>query len=170
MQPIYMLQAVDIRRADADGTTRRTTISKLTIPKIEFANASHNPGGGVMAVDFTLPRIQALEPAFSIKGLDTEVFSQMGTKHRWTLACAYRDKTNGKDIAARGTIEGVVQAWEPDESDPEEFQGCNHIFKEVTFFELSFDEKELFHVDFNNNEIRLNGESLTEGVNSALGA
>ncbi|MBS8259720.1 MULTISPECIES: phage major tail tube protein [Alphaproteobacteria] len=168
--PIYMLTAVDVRRAEEAGTSRATTISKLTIPAIKFANANHNPGGSVMAVDFTQPRIEALEPAFSVKGIDTDIFRGLGVRDRWVFAGAYRDKTNGLDVPARGVIEGAISEWEPDESDPSDFQGCNHVFREVTHFEFSLDGTELWYADFEERILRRNGVDLFEGVRRALGA
>lgn len=170
MQTIYMLAAVDVRRAEKEGTSRATSISKLTIPPIKFATASHNPGGGVMATDFNLPRIEALEPKFMVKGLDTEVFGGLGEVDRWVFAGAYKDKKTGLPIPGRAVIEGAISQWEPDESDPADFQGCNHALTEVTHFELTLDGKELFYVDFWERILRRNGVDMFEGVRGALGA
>jgi P2 family phage contractile tail tube protein len=170
MQTIYMLTAVDVRRAEKEGTSRATSITKLTIPAITFATASHNPGGGVMAADFTLPRIEALEPKFMVKGIDTEVFGGLGTRDRWVFAGAYRDKRTGADVPARAVIEAAVSQWEADESDPADFQGCNHALTEVTHFEFSLDGKELFYIDFWERVLRANGVDHFQGVRGALGA
>jgi len=169
MQPLYMLQGVDLRRSNAESGSRATTIAKFTIPAIEFITASHNPGGGVIGVDHVAPRIKPLEPAVMVNGIDVELVGKLGVKEAWVFAAAYRDKTNGQDIAWRGTIEGVLTQWEPDESDPEEFQGCNHVFKEVTHFDISFNGKELWYIDADELEIRRDGQSLTEGYRGALG-
>ncbi|MBO9424699.1 phage major tail tube protein [Labrenzia sp. R4_1] len=169
MQPIYMLQGVDLRLSNAESGSRATTISKLTIPPVEFVTASHSPGGGVTSVDYALPRTKPFEPAAKVNGLDVELIGKLGVKEVWTFAKAFRDKTNGQDVAYRGTIEGVLTQWEPDESDPEEFQGCNHVFKEVTHFDISFNGKELIYIDADELEIRLNGISRTVGYRGALG-
>ena len=171
MTPLYMLTAVDLRRAENPDTTRPLIIEKLTIPSIKFATGGHNPGGGVMAVDFTLPRIEALEPAMSVKGVDTEIFTGMGVRERWTFAGAYRQKSAGsKAVAARGIIEGAVVEWEPDESDPAEFQGCSHKWAEVTHFEFILDGKELVYIDFFERIFRRNGIDLFADDRAALGA
>ncbi|MEW4459431.1 Phage tail tube protein FII [Labrenzia sp. THAF35] len=170
MQKIYMLTAVDVRRAETPGTSRVHTISKLTIPPIKFATAGHNPGGSVMATDFTLPRIEALEPKFMVKGLDTEVFGGLGERDRWVFAGAYTEKYTGVQVPARAVIEGAVTQWESDESDPVDFQGCNHALTEVTHFEFTLDGKELFYIDFWERILRRNGVDLFEGVRGALGA
>lgn len=170
MQPLYMLTAVDVRRADQAGSSRATTIEKLTIPSVKFVDANHNPGGGVMGVDFTLPRIEPLEPTFMVKGVDTDIFDGMGKRSRWTFAGAYRDKKNNKVVPGRGIIEGAVTQWEPDESDPAEFQGCTHSFKEVTHFEFLIDSEELFYIDFWERVLRVKGVDHFAEDRLALGA
>jgi len=168
--PLIMLTAVDLRRADRNGTSRAITIAKLTVPSVKFASAEHNPGGGVLGVDFTLPRIEALEPKFDARGIDTEIFASMGERHAWTLAGAYRDKKTNRVLPARAVIEGVVAEWEPDESDPAEFQGCSHMFREVTHMDLSIDNDELVYVDFWERELRLKGKDIYADERQALGA
>lgn len=167
-QPI-LLVAVDVRRAQVAGSTRANIIDKMTIPAIKFATASHNPGGGVMGVDFVLPRIEAPEPAFSVKGIDEDIFRGLGEVDRWTFAGAYHDRVKGM-IAARGIIEGAIAEWEPDESDPAEFQGCNHVFRQVTHFELHLAGKELWYIDSEERVLRRDGVDLFAGVRRALGA
>lgn len=168
---LYMLTAVDVRRAEQAGSSRAVTISSLTLPGITFATASHNPGGGVMETNFALPRIEAPEPAFAAKGIDTDIFTGLGLTERWVFAGAYRDKTNnGRVVPGRAIIEGAITAWEPDESDPAEFQGCTHTFAEVTHYELTLDSQELFYVDFFERVIRRSGVDLFADERRALGA
>lgn len=166
----YVLQAVDVRRATEAGSSRAITISKLTLPAVKFITADHTPGGSVMTVDFTLPRIEALEPAFEAKGIDLEIFAGMGEVDRWTFAGAYREKRTGKVIPCRAIIEGAVVEWEPDDSDPTELQGCNYAFKEVTHYEFIMDGKELFYVDDWERVLRLNGQDRFAEIRNALGA
>ncbi len=170
MQPLYMLSAVDVRRAEETGTSRATTISKLTIPPVKFITASHNPGGSVMAVDFALPRVEAIEPAMEIKGFDTDVFRDIGQTGRWVFAAACRDKKAGKMVPARAIIEGAIVEWTPDDASPEEFVGCNHAFKEVTHYEFTLNGVKLFYIDFWERVLRVNGVDAFEDVRRALGA
>ncbi|WP_274626583.1 phage major tail tube protein [Arvimicrobium flavum] len=170
MQPLYLLTAVDVRRATQSGTSRATTISKLTIPAIKIVTTEHNPGGGVMAVDFAQPRIEKVEPAFEIKGFDTDVFHGFGLVDRWVFAGAVRDKKTGKAQSARAVIEGAVTDWEPDEASPTEFVGCNHAIKEVTHYEFWLNGEELWYVDFWERIIRRKGIDLFADDRLALGA
>ena len=170
MQPLYLLTAVDVRRAEVAGDSRATTIVKITLPPITFATASHNPGGGVGSVDFLLPRVETVEPAFEAKGVDPSVFGVLGTRDKWTFAGALKDKKTGLDIPARAIIEGAVQEWTPDDSAPDEFAGCNHALKEVTHYEFLIDGEELWYWDFWERVIRTKGLDHNAGVRRALGA
>lgn len=171
MQPLYQLTAVDVRRAAETGTSRANTIAKLALPGLTFAGAEHTPGGGVLAVKFAQPRLEAIEPKFEAKGLDLDVFRGLGKPDRWIFAGAYREKKPGGGgvVGARAIIEGAISVWEPDESDPAEFQGCNHTFTEVTHYEFVLDGIELFYVDFFENVLRVNGEDMFAEERRALG-
>lgn len=170
MQPLYLLTAVDVRRATQAGSSRATTISKMTIPAIKIITAEHNPGGGVMAVDFAMPRIEKVEPAFEIKGFDTDVFGGFGEVDRWTFAGAVRDKKTNKGQPARAVIEGAITEWTPDDASPTEFVGCNHAIKEVTHYEFWLNGAELWYVDFWERVCRRNGVDLFAADRQALGA
>lgn len=172
MQPLYLLTAVDVRRAEVAGTSRATMISKLALPGLTFVTSEHSPGGGVMAVNFVQPRLEAVEPKFESKGLDLDVWRGMGARDRWVFAAAYREKRpgGGATVGARAIIEGAISVWEPDESDPAEFQGCNHTFSEVTHYELTLGDKELFYVDTFERVLRVNGVDMFEEERRALGA
>lgn len=170
MQALYLLTAVDVRRADQPGTSRPNIVSKLTIPAIKFMTANHNPGGGVMSVDFTQPRIEPVEPAMMVKGFDIDIFGDLGRSGRWTFAGALKDKKTGRDVSCRAVIEGAIVEWTPDEASPDEFLGCNHAFKEVTHYEFAIDGKELWYVDFWERVMRQGGVDAFAGVRTALGA
>ncbi|WP_024900049.1 phage major tail tube protein [Brucella rhizosphaerae] len=170
MQTLYMMVAVDARRAEEAGTSRANTISKLTIPPLKFFTANHNPGGGIMSADFAMPRIEAPEPAMEIKGFDTDVFRDLGEVSRWVFAGAVKDKKTGKTVPSRAIIEGAIVEWTPDEGSPEDFVGCNHAFKEVTHYEFHLNGEELFYVDFWERVLRTGGKDIFSDVRRALGA
>lgn len=170
MPPLYVLTAVDVRRAEEEGSSRATTISKLMIPSVKFLTVDHNPGGGVMQTSFALPRIEAPEPKMEVKGVDLDIFRGLGKSQRWVFAQALRDTQTGADVPARAVIEGAIVDWEPDEAAPDEFQGCTHMFKEVTHYEFSLNGEELFYIDFFERVLRVAGEDHFAGVRNALGA
>lgn len=172
MQPFYQLTAVDVRRAEVEGSSRATTIDKLTIPSLNFNTADFAPGGSVMGINVTQPRIEAPEPKFSTKGLDLDIFGGLGKSGRWIFAGAYREikPGGGSLIGARVVIEGAIANWEPDESDPSDLQGCTHTFKEVTHVSMTLGDRELFYVDFFERVLRMNGVDHFEAIRQALGS
>lgn len=164
-----LLTAVDVRRAEKAGTSRPNIVSKVVIPPIKFVKVDSNPGGGVMGVRHVLPRIEPLEPAFTSIGLDEDIFDGMGELDKWVLAGSYSHARRGV-LAARCIIEGVISDWEPDESDPAEFQGCNHVFSGILHFEFHLAGKELLYIDFEERILRRNGVDLWAKYRQALGA
>lgn len=169
---LYLLSMVDVRRATQPSTSRAIIIPSLTMPALKLKTAAHDPGGGVGEVNYVMPRIEAPEPAFNAKGIDEEVFTGFGEVDRWTFAGAYSKRGPGgsRAVPGRSIIEGAVNGWEPDESDPAEFQGCTHSFAEVTHYEFLLDGKELFYWDSWERVLRMNGVDLTAKYRQALGA
>lgn len=168
----YLLTANDVRRATSPDTSRANIIVSLAMPSLTFMTGEHNPGGGVMAANFVLPRIEAPEPAFSVKGIDTDSFIGMGEVERWVFAGSYnkRQPGGGGPVPARAIIEGAITAWEPDEGSPDEFQGCTHTFAEIMHYELVLDGKELFYIDYYERILRVGGKDLFAAHRRALGA
>lgn len=167
---LYMLTAVDVRRAERAGSSRPIILAKLTMPALKFITASHTPGGSVMGAEFAMPRIEAPEPAFAVKGFDIDAFGGMGTRDRWVFAGSYRNKLTNRAEPGRAIIEGAIVEWEPDESDPEEFKGCNHVIREVTHYELLLNGEEMFYVDLWERVLRTGGTDLFAEDRRALGA
>ncbi|WEJ33855.1 phage major tail tube protein [Devosia sp. SD17-2] len=169
---IYLLTAVDVRRLSQPEFTRKTVISTLTLPPLNLLTTEHNPGGGTGAVNFAIPRVEAPEPAFNAKGIDTDIFTGFGEVDRWLFAGSYKKRGPGGGgfVPGRAIIEGAITGWEADESDPAEFQGSTHAFNEVTHYEFSLDGEELFYWDFWEGVIRFKGRDITQAQRTALGA
>jgi uncharacterized protein len=173
MQPLYLLEAVDVRRADQPDSSRALTVSKLALPAIKFMTAEHKPGGGVGAVSFVLPQIEAVEPKFELKGFDADILANIGlldgTQNKWVFAGAVREKRTGRVLPARAVIEGIVAEWEPEEHSAGEFVGCNHVLHEVTHYEFQFDGRELWYWDFWERIARRGGNDRYAAIRTALG-
>lgn len=169
---LHLLVDVDVRRVSKPDFTRKTMISTLTMPPLTLMTAEHNPGGGTGAVNFTIPRVEAPEPALTAKGIDTEIFTGFGEVDRYVFAASYKKRGPGGGglVPARAIIEGAVTTWEADESDPAEMQGSTHGFNEVTHYELVIAGEELFYWDFWEGVLRMGGIDLTVARRSALGA
>lgn len=170
MQPLFVLSAVDLRRATEAGSSRATTIQKLVFPSPKLQTVSHSAGGGVGAVNYTLPRSEAPEPKAQIGGPDKDLFRGFGKPTQWTFSASYIDQDTGEPIGARGVFTGAVSTYEPDETDPESMQNCNFMFANVTEFGFTLGEDELFYINHQTREMRFHGEDLMEPHRRALGA
>jgi uncharacterized protein len=173
MQPLYILEAVDVRRADQANSSRALTIGKVGLPALKRLSSEHTPGGGVGKVSFAFPQIDLIEPKFEMKGIDLDLLTTFGfaagSYDKWTFAGAWRDKRSGKSLPARAIIQGVFAEWESEEFAPGELVGCTHTLKEVTHYEFTLDGKEIWYWDFFENEARSGGVSWFADVRTALG-
>lgn len=153
-QPLFLSGEIDLRRKDAPDVSRANIITKLFIPGLSYFSVNHNPGGGIGAVDFNLPRIEALEPKAEFKGDDHELRALVGQHTTWTFAASMRKLPKNEWVAYRGEIEGSISQWEPDEMGAEEFKGFNLTFKEVTRLVVTADNQELLYWDWFEREMR----------------
>jgi phage tail tube protein FII len=172
-QPLYVMEAVDVRRADQPDSSRAITVNRLVLPPIRRKTSGYAPGGGVGEVNFTFPQIDPVEPTFELKGLDPDIMRHLGFAagqyDKWVFAGSVRKKQGGAAIPSRAIIQGVVAAWEPDEFSTGEFFGCNHVLQEVTHYEFHLDGEELWYWDFYEREGRSGGVSWFSDTRTALG-
>jgi phage tail tube protein FII len=172
-QPLYVFEAVDVRRADEPESSRARTINRLALAAIVRKKVEFTAGGGIGTVNYTLPMIDAPQPKFSVKGLDVDVMTRMGfaggLHDKWVFSGAVRDKRAGKVLPFRAVIQGVVSEWTPDEFTAGDFLGCDHSIDEVTHYELTLDGKELWYWDEDEQEARSGGISWFAEIRNALG-
>jgi uncharacterized protein len=173
-QPFYVLEAVDVRRADEPDSSRALTINTVVLPALKAMSADHTPGGGVGGVKVSFPSIEALEPKFKLAGMDLDIASSMGfrvgSKDRWVFAAAMRDKQTGRVLPVRALLQGSITGWEPDEAGPGTIAGCDHTMTDVVLYELKVDGTEIFHWDWFSRIYRHGGLDLMGDVRQALGA
>lgn len=143
MQDLLIMEEVDVRRADDPDDSKVLTITKFGLPKLVRKTAEHGPGGGVGSVAFVLPMLNALEPTFSVKGLDLAVVRGFGFApgvfDKWTFAATLRNTRTNKIVSVRSTIRGVIAEWSPNEHTPGDIADCDHAFREVTYADLVID-------------------------------
>lgn len=173
-QPLYVLEAVDLRRADQAGSSRALTVSKLGVPEIKRKTSAYQPGGGNAEVQFAFPILDPIFPKFELKGYDEDVLNYFGmtagNMDRWTFAGALRQKQGGQAIPSRCVIEGVLEQFTPDEYTPGSLMGCNYQLCEVTHLEFSIDGAEIIYFDFYERVTRSGGVDRFSDVRLALGA
>lgn len=172
--PLYIFEAVDVRRADEPDSSRVLTIEKLTLSPIKRLNTSFKPGGGVGEVKLVMPQIEAPEPKFSLKGIDFDIVEKFGFSpgvfDKFVFAASVRRKGSTTPIPFRAVIQGVISEWEPDEFAVGDLLGCSHVFNEVTHYSMSFGGVEKWYWDYEERVCRSGGVDWFSGTRNALGA
>ena len=170
----YIMEAIDVRRATTPDSSRRKIIKTMALPSLTRITGELLAGGSVGKLTLSYPQIEALEPKFSTHGPDLDVLRNFGlvpgnAMDRWVFAGSMRIRQSQAPVPARAIIEGVVNAWEPDENTPGELMGCNHTFAEVTHYELIIDGEELIYFDDDENVARSGGNDWFAATRRALG-
>ncbi len=148
MQELLLVEEVDVRRLDDPDDSRVLTITKMLLPPLKRKTVEHTAGGGVGTVKYVLPMIEAIEPTMSVKGLDRGTLAAFGfipgQIGAWTMAAALRDTSTNKILPVRATVRGTLAEWNPGEHSPGESLDCDHVFHEVTYYDLFVNNEEWF--------------------------
>ena len=170
MQPFYMLAGVDLRLADDDSDTRALTLTKLFLPSLKLAKASHTPGGGAGTVGFVRPSVEELSPKAEVAGFDETLMGLMGRKRHFEYATSFQDKDTGEFISAEGIIHGVLMSYEPDEAaGGAELWKCNYEWGEVTRYTFFLKGKRIFDYNFPKIEAWFGDNDLLAEYRQSLG-
>ncbi|WP_018261366.1 phage major tail tube protein [Methylobacterium sp. WSM2598] len=172
-QDILIIEEVDVRRADDGDDTRVFTLNKMALPPIKRKTAEHTAGGGIGTVNYSLPMADAIEPKFSVKGVDLDVLTKFGfsagVNDKWTFAASLRNKRTNKLLPLRATIQGIVSEWTPGEHSPGELIDCDHAMTEVTYYELVVNNEQIFKWSFYTREWFSGGVDVFAEYRAALG-
>ncbi len=173
-QNLLLVETVDVRRLDDPEDSRVETITKLVLPAIKFLTAEHLGGGSTGKVKYRLPMIEALEPTFSVKGLDRGSAAGVGlvpgATGGWTMAATVRDTAANKILPLRATIRGTVCEWTPGEHTPGELLDCDHAFHEITYYELVIGTEKWIEFGVRPRILWMRGEDVFGPYVAALGA
>lgn len=168
----YIMEAIDVRRADQPETSRQKIIQTMGLPALTRLTAEHLGGGSIAKLNLSFPQIEPLEPKFATAGFDLDTLRHFGLAagsfDRWVFAGSIRIRRGGV-VPGRAIIEGVVNTWEPDESTPGELMKCNHTLAEVTHYELLIDNEEIIYFDDDENVARSGGVDWFAPTRRALG-
>lgn len=173
-QPLYIMEAADVRRADEADSSRVFTVDKLTFPELTRMTSDYLPGGGLLKVNHVLSAFDAITPKFSLKGFDLDIIgafgASAGTKDKWTFAGAIRNKQTGLMEPARATIQGSVTKVSFGEFSVGSMVGTDYEINGVIHFDFSINGKEIWYVDQQERKGRANGVDFFGEVVLALGA
>lgn len=169
---IYVTEAVNIFCGDHDPEqSKHLTISELGLPTLEETAVDHSPGGGKVAVEFTVG-VNKLEPSFKLAGFDPALLTSFGLgskkKNVFSAYGVMIDKLTGRNIELKAIIEGRLGKVEPSAFQRGELHEHDYAIKEVMHYELWFDEEPKVKWDFFENTWEIDGNNENAELNRIL--
>ena len=164
MATLFTNESFNIYVGDDDADNdKRKKITNLSIPDLEELTAAHHAGGSRFEVEVQVGGMKALMVKFKSTGWDTQSMRQMGVvrnaPYPFTMKSVVRDKATGRGIGVKVVVWGRLTKLSPSEMKRGDLYGHDHEIKEITHYELYFDDNEEYYWDYASNpEIwRVNG-------------
>jgi len=173
MATIHLLEAVNLYIGDHDpNASNHLELEELKLPEPSIKASEHMPGGGVMAVNFSMNVLEVLEPTFKLRGMNPDRLKQFGLntpyRHIFTAYGVVRDKRSGRATDAKAIIEAKIGKMTPDAFKRGDDFGHEYAMQEVVSYTLSIGNSEVFAVDFFTNVYRVGGIDQFSDVNRLL--
>lgn len=175
MQPLYIMEAADVRRADVADNSRVLTLTRVVFGELKRKSVNLNPGGGIGEVSFLTNSLEPIECAFDTRGIDEDAlagFGFDGTFDKWTLAGSMKNMDTGVSVPSRAIIRGIIQSVKHDDftgAGGGAMFGCAYTLAQVLHYELWLNNKELWYFDWFQRIGRANGNDWFQGTRNALG-
>lgn len=173
MQRPLILAAFDVRRASQPETSRIKIITKMVLPPIKLKTVEVETGGGVAAVNYSLPRTEVIEPKWETKGPDLDAFDRVGlvagAEDMWIFTGSLIQRRGADPLPIRAIVSGIVSELDLGEASAGEANDCTHALTDVEHYEIHIGNNEKFYLDVDEPDLRFNGKSLISPHLRALG-
>ncbi len=173
MANIYLVEAANLFCGDHDpGASNHLTLEDIKLPDLEQKSIGHEPGGGVMGVEFTTTIMGALSVTFKLKGIDPKRLALFGLgstmRRNFTAYMVIREKRSNQQIEGKAIIEGVISKISG--SGFKRGEGMDHDYeiKEITSYKLFIDNDEVYNIDYWTNRWSVGGVSQVNDMNRIL--
>ncbi len=173
-QQPYILTGVDVRRVST-GESRVKIINSFSAPAIKQKTIAHTHGGGVGAVNYVLPSLEAFTPSFDTFGPDLDSLAAVGllpgVNDQWVFAGAYQVRGATRPIASRIILTATVSEIDDGQHSAAggDKQGVKHALHNVTHYERHIDGTEWIYWDIDEMVFRVNGTDRFADQRGALG-
>lgn len=137
---------------DADNDKRKL-ITNLSLPDLEELTQAHHAGGSRMEVEVYVGGMKAPMVKFKSTGWDSQTMSQLGilnnrANYPFIMTSVVRDKVTGRGLGVKGVVWGRLTKLSPGEMKKGDLFGHDHEIKEITHYELYYDQKEKYYWDY----------------------
>jgi P2 family phage contractile tail tube protein len=147
-------------------------IEEVQLPSLEDHMADFQPGGSFMEIQVPTGKLKPLEITFKFKGLDPHTMAHFGlgtgTRKQFYIYAAIVDEMTGDNKNLSAIAEGRLSKVENDAFKAGELIGQDYSITSILFYQLLFDENELYRFRFNPPERVVNGVDHYAQIRSAL--
>jgi len=173
MSNIYLLEACNLFCGDHDpSASNHLVLEEIKLPDLEEKTIAHEPGGGVMGVDWATTMVMPLNPTFKLKGMDPERLKLFGLgstlRRKFTAYGVIREKRSNLQLEGKAIIEGVITKISGSAFKRGDGMDHDYEIKEVTSYQLYIDKKEVFYIDVFTNRWSVGGVSQVDEMNNIL--
>ena len=154
MSTLFLNEAFNIYVGtdDADNDKRKR-ITNLSLPDLEELTQSHHAGGSRFEVEAYVGGMKALMVKFKSTGWDSQTLSQMGVlvsraNYPFIMKSVVRDKATGAGLGVKAVVWGRLTKLGASEMKKGDLFGFDHEIKEITHYELYYNDKEKYFWDY----------------------
>ena len=153
MSYVYVNEAFNlyVGNDDADNS-KKLVIANLQIPDLEEITQEHHAGGALGAIEVGGLGVKALMSKFKLTGWDPQTMSQFGigarAQYPFTAKALVRNKNGGAGLGVKAVMWGRLTKISPNEMKRGDLLGHDHEIKEITHYELYFNDAEKYYWDF----------------------
>lgn len=152
MSDILLMEAANLFIGEDPEKSKHLKLQSLALPTLEYGTSEHMPGGGPLAVQWTMGQLKPLEPTFKLIGFDEEAYAAAGVGSNvprlFTARGSIRRKSDGRLFGAVAVIKGTLSKIAPEAFEASKALGHDHAMADVTRYSLEIGGRIWFDVDY----------------------
>lgn len=171
---VYHADAATLFVGDDDPTNSLHLVLKgVKIPALTEKTRGYSPGGGPVAIELGMRKIEAPKPTFKLEGPNPSVMNKFMLPQRqmYTMRANIRDVAAQRDIAMKAIIQARMLEVDMSEFGTDDGVESDYQLSEVFYYQVFFDEQEKFYFNFLEGYagVRIDGLQVFRSVASNLG-
>lgn len=173
MSTIMIVEAMNLFCGDHDpSASNHLSLETMKLPDLEMGSMEHRPGGGPMAINFTMANVNALESSFKLKGIDPNRLTLFGLgsnkRRKFTGYGVVRDKRTNDEKEAVVIMEGVLARIGGGEFSKGNGMDFDYAIREIVSYKLTIDADPVYDLDVFLPKFIIGGVDQLEASNRIL--
>ncbi len=136
-----------------DLASKHLFIEEVKLPSLEDDVTDFQPGGAFMEIQVPTGKMKPLEIEFKFKGFDPHTMAQFGlgtgVRKQFYIYASVVDELTGDQKQLTAIAEGRLTKVETDALKGGEMLGQDYAITSILFYQVLFDELELYRFRFN---------------------